>query len=79
MFNCCDDSKTGCSNLRFFRCSCTALWISGGTDGPKSHSSQLHEISPDAKVIDARKLVSLIMQLALSVYFFKQRVAKALL
>lgn len=42
-------------------------------------TSQLHEISPDAKVIDARKLVSLIMQLALSVYFFKQRVAKALL
>mmetsp|Transcript_4859 Transcript_4859/g.8360 ORF Transcript_4859/g.8360 Transcript_4859/m.8360 type:complete len:107 (+) Transcript_4859:1063-1383(+) len=64
MFNCCDDSKTGSSNLRFLRCSCTALWISSGTDGPQSHSSQL-QASPDAKVIDARKLASLILQLAL--------------
>lgn len=94
-------SKTGCSNLRFFRCSCTALWISGGTDdGPQSHSyvwienersmkkcvsvtqemsdvyskhrkaltSQLQAISPDAKVIDARKLLSPMLQLASSIW-----------
>lgn len=32
-------------------------------------TSQLQAISPDAKVIDARKLVSPILQIALSKYF----------